>query len=376
MVARSLVACLILTLCVATSLAAAQSFDCSSGSVVVPPGDYGAITIDTGATACASITIADVAANHITMYVSSGRGINVTGAVAITRLTCKPAATVCVEFASTVVAADSITLRGASYNSTIVSSAVAEATLLVFRNSVAGVRSVEVADVDMRLHAASLGDFTYAFMTRFASSVNAVGAGAWTWRNTTFIATLTGPTDVYLETVVFGGEFSGSSATTLAWDGVLQRVSATSTGGVVGCFVTRFVSSVTGVSALEWRNTALGATLTANVSISTATAWIGGALTGTNATTLTWDGISQRVNATSTGGHVQCYMGFLASITGVSALEWRNTTLVATLTASSSLETATTWFNGALSGTNATSLTWEGVSQRVNASATGGAVDC
>ncbi len=130
--ARS-VACLIVMFSVAAPLVAAQNFDCSYGSVVVPPGDYGAITIDTGATACGSVTIADVAADSMRISASGGGGINVTGAIAITRLTCKPAAMVCVEFASAVVAADSITLRGATYNSTIVANGQVDAMLVRFR---------------------------------------------------------------------------------------------------------------------------------------------------------------------------------------------------------------------------------------------------
>ncbi len=187
-IASRLSAAIVLTVAVAASLAAAQNFDCSSGSVVVPPGDYGAITIDTGATACGSVTIADVAADSITISAVGGGGINVVGAIAITRLTCKPAARVCVDFTSTVVAADSITLRGATYNSIIVASGHMDAIFVHFQGAVSGVRSLELSDVDMRVNATSNGGDVRSFLTQFVAPVTSVSALA--WRNTTLVATL------------------------------------------------------------------------------------------------------------------------------------------------------------------------------------------
>jgi hypothetical protein len=188
MVNRNDVACLIFALSVAASFAAAQRFDCRSGSIVVPPGDYGAIIIDIGATACGSVTIADVAADSIVIF-SSGGSINVTGAIAITRLTCKPAASICVEFASAVVAADSITLRGATYNSSIVASGSVDAMLLRFQGAVSDVRLIVFEDVDMRVSATSTGADASCFSALFSFSVTEVGALE--WRNTTMIASLT-----------------------------------------------------------------------------------------------------------------------------------------------------------------------------------------
>jgi hypothetical protein len=189
--------------CAVASVAAAQSFDCSGGAIVVPPGDYGAITIDTGATACGSVTIADVVANNITIYASGGGGINVAGAIAITRLTCKPAARVCVDFQSTTVTADSITLRSATYDSTIVASETVNAIVLRIQGAVSSVRSIEVADVDMRVEATSTGGVVQSFLVQFSSMVTGVGALA--WRNTTLAATLSASS-----TVVATAWFSGA----------------------------------------------------------------------------------------------------------------------------------------------------------------------
>jgi hypothetical protein len=286
-------------LAVAASLAAAQSFDCNSGSVLVPPGDYGAITIDTGATACGSVTIADVAAVSIVINASSAGAINVTGAIAITRLTCRPAATVCVEFASAVVAADSITLRGATYNSTIVLSSLAEAIVLSFQGAVSGVHSLEVSDVDMRVNATSTGGVVSCFLTYFASSATVVSA--LTWRDTTLVADLKASSTVFVATAWFQGAVFGTNATTLTWDGVSQRVVATSSSGVVLTSVAGFLAFVTGVSALTWRNTTVVADLKALSTVFVATTWFQAALFGADATSLSWDGVSQRVNATSSG---------------------------------------------------------------------------
>jgi hypothetical protein len=371
---RRAVACtfaLVVAFAVAASLVVAQTllFDCGGGAVFVPPGDYGAITIDTGATACGSVTVEDVAADSIT--ISASGGVNVVGAIAITRLTCKPAATVCVDFTSAVVAAESITLRGATYNSTIVASGTVHAVLLRFSSAVAGVPLIEVSDVDMNANATSTDNFVRAYLTRFVSPVTSVGALA--WRNTTLVATITAAGLASAATSWFDDAFSGTNATTLSWDGVSQRVNATSSSAAAQCIVTNFASTVSDVSALAWRNTTIDATLVNSGAVLVAGARFGGNLS--NVAALTWGNVSISASATSRAADVRVYVAIFASVTGVGALAWHHTTLDATLTSSTFAAVATAWFNGAFTGTNSTALTWDAVAYQVSATSTRGYVN-
>jgi hypothetical protein len=208
----------------------------------------------------------------------------------------------------------------------------------------------------------------------FSSTVTDVGA--LTWRNTTLNANVTASSAARLALAWFTDAFVGANATTLMWDGVSQHVTATATGGGIDVYVTFFDASVVGVSAATWRNTTLVASLAAASFADSAISWFNSALSGTNATTLTWDGVSQCVTATSSGGGVHAVVTFFSSAAGVSALAWRSTMLDAAVSASSFSRVASVWFNGALVAANATTLTWNGVTQRVNATSTGDFVQC